>query len=415
MSATSPTPPTADALLAELAARVEQQDEKIRRLDATLRALARLPDEPPAAALIDTKRASSAPTVPWPVRSPAGGSETGMLRAALDLTAEAVVGVDAGGAVRAWNAAAARLFGWSAGEVLGAPPPFVPDDKADEHAEMLRGDLADAVTVRRRKDGDLMSVRVTATPAKGGGVVFAFRAADTVADEGAAEPHGPAADRSIQRFATLGRSLAGVAHDFNNLLSVIRGHADLLIERAPQGSADRESAETIAATAELAADVTRRLLSVARPEPGTPHRTDVNGLVAGLSRVLRAVVGARVTVAVTTADGIGLAEVHPADLTQVLLNLAANARDAMPDGGTLTVRTAPAAGGFVVLTAADTGVGMDAATRARMFDPFFTTRDGGTGLGLATVREVVTRAGGHIEVESEPGWGTQVRVYLRQV
>jgi signal transduction histidine kinase len=122
-----------------------------------------------------------------------------------------------------------------------------------------------------------------------------------------------------------------------------------------------------------------------------------------------------VAVAVTAADGIGLAEVHPADLTQVLLNLAANARDAMPDGGTLTLRTAPAAGGHVVLTVADTGVGMDAATKARMFDPFFTTRDGGTGLGLATVREVVTRAGGRIEVESEPGWGTQVRVYLRTV
>jgi PAS domain S-box-containing protein len=431
---TAPTAgPTSETVLAELIARVEEQDEKIRRLDATLRALARLPadtaDAPPTApALVETKPTASAPTVPWPVRSPPAASELELLRAAVDLASEAVVGVDAAGAVRVWNGAAARMFGWSAGEVLGGPPPFVPDDKADEHAELLRRGRAAVTTVRRRKDGGLVPVRVAAAPAKGGGAVFAFRAVDTVADEGAVQPHGPPADPAVGRFATLGRALAGVAHDFNNLLAVIRAHAELLAERSDPGSADRDAAETIAATAELAADATRHLLAVARPQPTTPPRTDVNQLVARLARVLRAVVGARVAVAVTTADGLGLAQVHPAELTQVLLNLATNARDAMPDGGTLTVRTAaqPAGpdrpgwpgdvpgGEFVVLTVADTGGGMDADTRSRAFDPFFTTKADGTGLGLAAVREVVTRAGGHVEVESEPGWGTQVRVYLRK-
>src|SRR5690348_6732248 len=113
---------SADALLAELIARVDQQDEKIRRPDATLRALARLPADAPPAATVETQRAVSAPTVPWPVRSPPATSDLELLRAAVDLATEAVVGVDAAGAVRVWNAAADRLFGWSAGEVLGGPP-----------------------------------------------------------------------------------------------------------------------------------------------------------------------------------------------------------------------------------------------------------------------------------------------------
>jgi PAS domain S-box-containing protein len=425
------TAPPVEALLAELAARVEQQDEKLRRLDATLRALARLPDSTPptSAVLVDTSKAASAPTVPaWPVRSPASGSEAELLRAAVELSGEAIVGVDAAGVVRVWNAAAARLFGWTAAEVLGGPPPFLPDDKADEHADLLRGGRADVVTVRRRKDGGLVPVRLTAAPARGGGAVFAARPADTGVEEGEVLPHGPSADPADRRFATLGRALAGVAHDFNNLLSVIRGHADLVAERAAAGSADRDSAETIASAAELAADVAQHLLAVARPEPGTPPRTDINLLLTRLARVLKAVVGARVTLALTPADGLGQAAVHPADLAQVLLNLATNARDAMPGGGTLTVRTAaqtvgpdrpgwPAdvpGGEFAVLTVADTGSGMTAAVRERAFDPFFTTKADGIGLGLATVREVVARAGGHIEVESEPGWGTRVRVYLRR-
>ncbi len=430
------TTPAADPPLAELIARLDQQDEKIRRLDATLRALARLPDgaaaPPTAPTLVETRKAASATTpavIPWPVRSPPAASELELLRAAVELTAEAVVGVDAAGVVRVWNAAAARLFGWSAGEVLGAPPPFLPDDKAGEHAELVRRGGGDVVTARRRKDGELVPVRAAAAPARGGGAVFTFRTADTLAEEGPVRPHGPDAAPPARGFAALGRALAGVAHDFNNLLAVIRGHADLLAERAAPGSADRDAAETIAATAELAADATRHLLAVARPQPDAPPRTDVTALVARLARVLQAVVGARVALAVTTADGPGEAAIHPADLTQVLLNLAANARDAMPDGGTLTLRTAvqtagpdrpgwPAdvpGGEFVVLTVRDTGAGMDAETRVRAFDPFFTTKPDGTGLGLAAVREVVARAGGHVEVESEPGWGTQVRVYLRRV
>ncbi len=440
------TPAVADAPLADLLARVEQQEERLRRMEATLRALARLPDAPapqpsPPATLTDTKRAASAvtpPIIPLPARpKPAGRptvhglppdrpeAEADLLRAAVDLAPEATVGVDAAGAVRVWNPAAAKLFGWSAGEVIGSSPPFLPDDRADEHADLLRGGPArDVPTVRRGKDGALIPVRVTVAPGRSGGVVFTFRADETIA------PHPPDADPTAGRFVALGRALAGVVHDFNNLLSVIQGHAELLAEKAEPGSPQREAADTIAATTDLAAGVTRHLLAVAKPEPGTPPRTDINLLLGRLDRVLRAVLGARITLAVTPAPGLGLAAVHPAELTQVLLNLATNARDAMPDGGTFTVRTAaqfagagrpgwPAdgpAGEFVVLTVGDTGAGMDEATRARVFDPFFTTKPTGvgTGIGLTTVRDVVARAGGHIELESEPGWGTQVRVYFRK-
>jgi signal transduction histidine kinase len=221
-----------------------------------------------------------------------------------------------------------------------------------------------------------------------------------------------------------------VAHDFNNLLAVIQGYAGLLVEQAAAGSPSRDAADTIVAAAELAGEVSRHLLSVVRPEPGTAPRADVNLLLNRLGRVLKAIVGAQVTLAITPAAELELAAIHPAELTQVLLNLTTNARDAMRGSGTLTIRTAtqpagpdrsgwPAdvpAGEFVVLTISDTGSGMDEATRLRAFDPFFTTKaKDGHGIGLATIREIVARIGGHVELESEPGWGTQVRVYLRCV
>ena len=436
MNATTAVGPHGDALLAALVDRVEALDEWVRRIDRTIHAAAQ--GTGPAAA--DTKQivVASAPTppvIPWPVRdttppprgwpAPRPDADAEVVRAAVGLVSEAIVGVDAAGVVRLWNRAAEALFGWPADAVLGSPPPFLPDDRAAEHAELVRSALpVDVATVRRRHGGDLVAVRAAVAPAGGGGAVFVFRpAADALPPPviAVARP-----DPVTERFAALGRTVAGVAHDFNNLLAVVQGHAEMLAEQFAPGSPQRESAEAIVATADTAAGVSRRLLGVARPDPDDPVRTDVNLLVARLDRLVRSVVGAKVTTAVTLAPGLRPVAVHPSDLTQVVLNLVTNARDAMPDGGTLTVRTASQPGGpdrpgwpaevpageFVVLTVADTGVGMDEATRLRVFDPLFTTKGQGTGVGLMAVREIVTRAGGHIEIESEPGWGTQARVYL---
>jgi PAS domain S-box-containing protein len=423
------------ALLTELVARVARQDEQLRRLDATVRALARLSDaEPTPPCLTDTKPTLTAntptpPVIPWPVRQPVA-DDGELLRVIADRSPEAAVGLDFAGRVRLWNQSAARLFGWAAEEVLGQTPPYLPDDKAAEHGELLRGarrgeTVRDLLTIRRSRDGGLLPVRVSVETSPCGGAVFLFR--PIVEESG--EPDSPA-DATAGRFITLGRALTGVAHDFNNLLAVIQGYAGLLVEQAPPGTPGRDAADTIAAAAELAGEVSRHLLSVARPEPDTVPRADVNLLLTRLGRVLKAIVGAQVTLAVTPAAELELAAIHPAELTQVLLNLTTNARDAMRGAGTLTIRTAtqpagpdrpgwPAdvpAGEFVVLPISDTGAGMDEATRLRAFDPFFTTKaKDGHGIGLATIREIVARVGGHAEIESEPGWGTQVRVYLRCV
>ena len=294
------TAPQTDPRLTALVYRVAQQNERIDRLEATLRALARLSDGPPTPeALTDTRPLASAPTppaVPWPVRRPS-------------------------------------------------------------------------------EDGE-----VPATP----------------------DAHG---------FLTLGRAVAGVAHDLNNLLAAVRGFADLLADQTPPGDPRRPLVDDLAGVSDLASGVARQLLCLVRPAGGPPQ-ADVNEVVGRVERVVRALGGARVRLAVEAAADLPAARVPPAELAQVVLNLCLNGCEAMPDGGTLTVRTGAASGAFVVLTVGDTGDGMGDATRARALDPGFTTKADGRGLGLMAVRDIVARAGGHVEFEAAPGRGTLARVYF---
>jgi two-component system cell cycle sensor histidine kinase/response regulator CckA len=232
--------------------------------------------------------------------------------------------------------------------------------------------------------------------------------------------------REAARLETVGRLVAGVAHDFSNLLTVIVGSADAIRSRLPDGDPLREAADTIAETAHTAASVTRQLLGFARPTDPAPCPLDANVAIQGLHRTLRRLVGERVTVDVLPAARLPLILADPGQFDRVLLNLVVNARDAIAGVGTVTVRTAAAQvppgrpgwpadlppGEFVAVTVSDTGVGMTQEVLGRIFDPFFTTKgERGTGLGLATVRELVRAAGGHVEVESSPGWGTSVRVF----
>jgi signal transduction histidine kinase len=216
-------------------------------------------------------------------------------------------------------------------------------------------------------------------------------------------PLRPAPDPDA-RFVTLGRVLGGVAHDLNNLLAVVQGYAEVLLEDLPADSPHREAVVTIAAVADTAAGVVEHVQDVARSEVSSPAYTDPSLEVARLLRVLRAVCGSGVRVDADLGPRVGLANVHPAELTQVLLHLAADARDAMPNGGRFTVQTArghhaPAgrpAGDYIVLVAADTGP------------------DPGPDRHRAAVREVVERAGGAVAVERASGQGTTVRVYFRK-
>lgn len=223
--------------------------------------------------------------------------------------------------------------------------------------------------------------------------------------------------RGAINLATAGRVAAGVAHDFHNLLGVIVGNADLLRESLSADSSFRDTAETIARTAQAVAGISRKVLAIGRPSGASQAvPIDVVATVRALEPILRQLVGKPVSLVVDLAPSLPLIRADATEFDRALLNLVLNARDASATGGgTITVRAARAdrpAGAHVAVTVSDTGCGMPAEVRKRMFDLFFTTKgDRGTGLGLATVRDAVSAAGGSVEVESEVGWGTQVRVF----
>jgi len=231
-----------------------------------------------------------------------------------------------------------------------------------------------------------------------------------------------------QKLEGIGRLAGGIAHDFNNLLTAILGHADLAAVGLPAGSAAHEDLDEVRKAAERATGLTRQLLAFARRQMIEPRPVQLNELVAGMASMLRRILGESVDLSLRLLDDLWLVQADPTQLEQVLMNLAVNARDAMPRGGRLTVSTAnvrmvegaPAPGGeapageFVQLVVSDTGTGMDAETIRHIFEPFFTTKEvgKGTGLGLATTYGIVKQSGGHISVASSPGRGTTFTLLL---
>jgi CheY-like chemotaxis protein len=226
----------------------------------------------------------------------------------------------------------------------------------------------------------------------------------------------------------IGGLAAGVAHDFNNVLSVIIGYADLLLLESASDGPWRESVEEIRNAASRAAELTHQLLAFSRQQVLQPRPTHLSTVVAGMAKMLRRLIGEDIELAIEGASHEGIVLVDPGQVAQVILNLAVNARDAMPKGGRLLIGTTDvhvdadlaaehpglATGPHVMLVVRDTGVGMDAATQSRIFEPFFTTKEPGrgTGLGLATVCGIVEQSGGTIVATSAPGQGTTFRIYL---
>ena len=232
-----------------------------------------------------------------------------------------------------------------------------------------------------------------------------------------------------QKMEAVGRLAGGIAHDFNNVLSVIMSFATFAQDELPPDSPVRGDIEEVVKAAERAASLTRQLLVFSRKELAeAPRVLDLDELVGDVDKMLRRIIGADISLHAHRAAGLWPVRIDAGQLEQVLVNLIVNARDAMPGGGTLVVETANvtlepadvhtlagvAPGDYVMLAVGDTGTGIDAATQQRMFEPFFTTKaDGkGTGLGLATVFAIVTQAGGHLRVHSEPGHGATFEVYL---
>jgi nitrogen-specific signal transduction histidine kinase/CheY-like chemotaxis protein len=237
--------------------------------------------------------------------------------------------------------------------------------------------------------------------------------------------------RHAQKMEAIGGLAGGIAHDFNNILTAIRTYNNFLLEDLPEGHTSRREAAGIAKAVDHAANLTRQLLAFSRRQVLQPKVINLNSLVPGIEKMLRRLIGEDILFATVLHPRLGNVRADPGQIEQVIVNLAVNARDAMPKGGRVTIETrnveldesyaedhpGVTPGRYVMLAVTDTGVGMDEETRARIFEPFFTTkvRGKGTGLGLATVYGIVQQTGGHIWPYSEPGKGTTMRVYLPRV
>ncbi len=328
-----------------------------------------------------------------------------------------------------------RMTGYGPAEVVGHGCQFLRGKDTDPASIAL---LRDAVREERpcvvellnyRKDGTAFWNSLALTPVRdGGGRVTSFVGVQT---DVTARRQLEAQYRQAQKMEAVGRLAGGVAHDFNNLLSVILSYAELLSNDLKPDDPMRADIEQIRTAGLRATDLTRQLLAFSRQQVLEARVLNFNEVIGGMEKMLGRLLGADIELTILAAPRLGNVKADPGQLEQIIMNLAVNARDAMPKGGHLTLETGNIhldadyasshhevqPGPYVELAVSDNGEGMGKETMARIFEPFFTTKDKakGTGLGLATVFGIVKQSGGHIFVYSEPGKGTTFRIYLPQV
>jgi len=354
------------------------------------------------------------------------------LAAVVESSQDAIVSLTSLGIIRTWNRGAERIFGYSAEEATGRSILFLsPPDRSAEGSTLLeRVARADRIehfeTIRVKKDGTQIHVALTFSPIKDsdGRVVGVSSVARDVTES----KHMEAMLRQSQKMEAVGQLAGGVAHDFNNLLGVILGYTGLMLDRLGLDDPQRKSIEEIQKAGDRAALLTRQLLAFSRKQVLQPKVIDLNAVVAGAEKLLQRLIGENIELRAVLNPELCRVKADPGQIEQIIMNLAVNARDAMPSGGKLTIETSnmefdeaytaqhpsTRTGPHVMLAVTDTGCGMDAETKAHMFEPFFTTKEfgKGTGLGLSTVYGIVKQSGGSVWVYTEPGLGTSFKIYL---
>jgi PAS domain S-box-containing protein len=330
------------------------------------------------------------------------------------------------------NVAAIHHYGYSREEFLTMtikdirPPEDVPNLLANVSRITSQHEEA-SIWKHRKKDGTIIDVEITAHELTFYGRPTQMVLAYDVTERRLLEEQL----RQSQKMEAVGQLAGGVAHDFNNLLTVITGYSDLTLRRLDNESPFRSSLEEIKKAGERAASLTRQLLAFSRKQVLQPKVLQLNAIVADVDKMLRRLIGEDIDPLTLLEPSLGQIKADPGQVEQVILNLAVNARDAMPQGGKLTIETqnvyldnqyarrhtAIQPGNYVMLAVSDTGCGIDAETQVRMFEPFFTTKEQGkgTGLGLSTVYGIVKQSGGHLWVYSEIGKGTTFKIYLPRI
>jgi PAS domain S-box-containing protein len=361
------------------------------------------------------------------------------LAAIVESSDDAILSKTLDGIITSWNSGAARMYGYPPEEIIGQHVAvLIPPDRRAELGPIFdrlrRGEPVEPFeTKRRRKDGTIIDVSVRISPIRDqpGTVTGASAVARDITGRNHAEAQRRALEQELRRsdrLETLGQLAGGIAHDFNNLLAAITNYAGFIAEATAARPRVQADAVQIQAVASRGARLAHQLLIFGRQEPAEPALVDLNTLLTGTLQLLRTSLGTHIEVRVTPADQPALVLADRSRFQQMLLNLAVNSRDAMPDGGSfrITVRHTELGdsyaaahpgitpGRHVQLSVRDTGHGMSPEVAAHIFEPFFTTKEDGegTGLGLSTVYGIVTQAGGCITVDSTEGDGSTFQIYL---